>query len=72
MADWVEEQIVKHEWTGNVDNISYGQIIIRCKDCYGNRNDGFCHNTGLHYGEPIEVVRIDWDKVNAYFEKLSK
>lgn len=33
MADWVEEQIVKHEWTGNVDNISYGQILVRCKDC---------------------------------------
>ena len=28
--------------------------------------------TATNYGEPIEVVRIDWDKVNAYFEKLSK
>jgi hypothetical protein len=27
--------------------------------------------TATNYGEPIEVVRIDWDKVNAYFEKLS-
>lgn len=33
MADFVEEQIVKHEWTGNTDNISYGQLLVRCKDC---------------------------------------
>ena len=32
-VDWVEEQIVRHEWTGNVDNISYGAILVRCKDC---------------------------------------
>ena len=28
--------------------------------------------TANDYDEPIEVVRIDWDKVNAYFENLSK
>ena len=33
MVDFVEEQIVKHEWTENTDNISYGQLIVRCKDC---------------------------------------
>ena len=38
MADYVEEQIVRHEWTGNTDNISYGPLLIRCKDCkYGER-----------------------------------
>ena len=31
--DYVEEQIVKHEWKGNTDNISYGKLIVRCKDC---------------------------------------
>ena len=41
MADWVEEQIVKHEWSGNVDNISYGQILVRCKDCK-KRNSWEC------------------------------
>lgn len=33
MVDWVEEEIVRHEWTGNVDNIKRGQILVRCKDC---------------------------------------
>ena len=33
MSDYVEEQIVRHEWTGNVDKISYGQLLVRCKDC---------------------------------------
>ena len=31
--DYVEEEIVRHEWTGNVDNITRGQLLVRCKDC---------------------------------------
>ena len=46
MTDYFEEQIVRHEWTGNVDNISYGQLIIRCKDCK-HYKDGWCTENGL-------------------------
>lgn len=28
--------------------------------------------TATEYDEPIEVVSVDWDKVNKYFEKQSK
>ena len=42
MIDYVEEEIVRHEWTGNVDNISRGPLLVRCKDC--------------KYGEPCGVL----------------
>ena len=46
MIDYVEEEIVRHEWTGNVDNITRGQILVRCKDCkhgqYEEWDNGEC------------------------------
>lgn len=44
MADFVEEEIVRHEWTGNTDNISYVGLLIRCKDCkkHGQENCPMC------------------------------
>ena len=45
MADFVEEHIMRHEWTGNVDNISFEGLLVRCKDCkhysgqFCNKND---------------------------------
>lgn len=32
-TDYVEEEIVRHEWKENVDYISRGQILVRCKNC---------------------------------------
>ena len=48
MADFVEEQIVRHEWTGNVDNISYVGLLVRCKDCE-YRSEWFCDIDGKYH-----------------------
>ena len=64
MSDWVEEQIVKYEWTGNVDNISYGQILVRCKDCIrrGNPRECIVAKFAEQTGTPYFVVdnRGEW------------
>lgn len=44
----IKEYIVKHERTQNTENISYGQQIVRCKDCkWWDKKEhspyGYCH-----------------------------
>lgn len=61
MSDFVEEQIVRHEWTGNTDNISYGQILVRCKDCEYSYVEGFVHERLLcEKHEELGELSEDW------------
>ena len=63
MIDYVEEEIVRHEWTGNVDNISRGPLLVRCNDCK------FSRETPIIYirNEKIWCVQLNKHKPREFY-----